>query len=392
MAVDTETKRRSALGMVIMALAIAPVPDGTIAAVDREHIVGIYAGIAPAAPVVTTTLLNYVGPVGSTVADYPPNHVTDSGENLLITGAIEIQGAGWVEDVFVVKGIADGGLTNYDLKVGDTITPDYGMVQIGNSVIGRTSYKVGNIDLDGAILLRNIAGPITGEIEFIWTESTGNTCRFALPKSGVGNATYNSRSMLLAGPAPADTDFVKVTYWQGQGIFDNLACDTSGAGADLGVQHDLEVENDIFTDNLKESTPGAGIESNKIKFTSIGGFAISLTNNTGSNSVEGQLVEADDTDENSYKTADANATDAIGTVYNAGIADGSETWIVVTGIAEMLIDAGGCVHHDRLITSATAGSADVSNAPAVAVHFQEVGHAIETVVGAGLAKVVLHFN
>ena len=133
------------------------------------------------------------------------------------------------------------------------------------------------------------------------------------------------------------------------------------------------------------------LESPKYKLTPIGGFAIALTNNTGVVSVEGQIVEADDTDENSYKKADGSAVDPIGTVYNAGVADGSEVWIVIAGIAEVLLDAGGCVHHDRLITSATAGSADVSNSPSTAVHFQEIGHAIETVVGAGLAKTVLHF-
>lgn len=165
--------------------------------------------------------------------------------------------------VVSIAGIGDGGFTNYDLKVGDTNgTPTYGMIQMGNSVIGRTSFNAGNIDLDGAILVRNIAGPISGEIEFIWTESAGDTCRFALPKSAVGNATYNSRSMLLAGPAPADTDFVKVSYWQGQGIFHNLSCDTAGDGADLGIQNDLEVEGDIFTDSIKESTSGAGISFN----------------------------------------------------------------------------------------------------------------------------------
>ena len=128
----------------------------------------------------------------------------------------------------------------------------------------------------------------------------------------------------------------------------------------------------------------------KSGMTPIGGFAIKLTNKTGVNSVEGQLVEADDTDENSYKTADADSLDVIGVVYNAGVADASEVWIVQGGIAEVLVDAGGCVHHDRLISSNTAGSADVSNAPAVAAHFQEIGHAIETVVGAGLAKAVIH--
>ena len=50
MAVDTETKRRSAIGATLAFLAIAPLSDGTIGAVDREHILGIYAGIAPGAP------------------------------------------------------------------------------------------------------------------------------------------------------------------------------------------------------------------------------------------------------------------------------------------------------------------------------------------------------
>lgn len=138
------------------------------------------------------------------------------------------------------------------------------------------------------------------------------------------------------------------------------------------------------------------IESNldvfwtKAKITAIGGYAVKLTNNTGVNSVEGQLVEADGTDENSYKVADTNSVHVVGFVYNAGVADGSEVWIVTGGIAKILVDAGGCIHHDRLIASVTAGSADVSNTPSAADHFKEVGHAIETVVGAGLAKAMIH--
>lgn len=100
MAIDTETKRRSVLGMGIMALAIAPLADGTIANVDREHIVGIYAGIAPAAPT-ATTLLNYIGATGKVVADFPPNHVSDSGDNLCILGDLEVQGEGFFSRVNV---------------------------------------------------------------------------------------------------------------------------------------------------------------------------------------------------------------------------------------------------------------------------------------------------
>jgi hypothetical protein len=169
-----------------------------------------------------------------------------------------------VTGVVSIPGLGTGGVTDYDLKVGNTTTPDYGMIQMGDACIGRTSFNVGAINLDGTILCQNKGGPVTGDIEFIWTESGGGTARFALPKSGVGLATYNSRSMLLAGPAPADTAFVTVAYWRTQGIFDNLVCDTSGSGADLGVQNDLEVEGIIYADNLLESTTAAGITADRV--------------------------------------------------------------------------------------------------------------------------------
>lgn len=180
-------------------------------------------------------------------------------------------------------------------------------------------------------------------------------------------------------------------------VGDRVHVNPSLANIDFQVSGDtvnnlIKVDASVDKVGIDTSTPTLLFSvKEKAGITPIGGYAIKLTNNTGVNSVEGQLVEADNTDENSYKTADANALNVIGVVYNAGIADGSEVWIVFAGIAEVLLDGGGCVHHDRLISSATAGSADVNNAPAVAVHFQEIGHAIETVVGAGLAKAMIHF-
>ena len=153
-----------------------------------------------------------------------------------------------------------GGLTEYDLKVGDTDgSPTYGMVQIGNSTFGRTNFNAASLDLDGTCLWWNNGAPATSNIEFAFAESS-NSIRFAIPQSGVGNATYNPRSMLIAGPAPADDEMVTVGYWQtNNSIFDNLACDTSTDGADLGVQNDLEVEGDIFVDSILESTTAAGV-------------------------------------------------------------------------------------------------------------------------------------
>lgn len=162
--------------------------------------------------------------------------------------------------VVTIPGIGGNGLTSYDLKIGDTITPDYGLLQAGAAVFGRVGYNAMNMDLDGSVIIRNLEVPATSNIEFAFLESGGTSIRFALAKSAAGNATYNPRSMLIAGPAVWNDDIVTVGYWQtNNSIFHNLACDTAGPGADLGVQNDLEVEGDIFVDSIKESTSGSSV-------------------------------------------------------------------------------------------------------------------------------------
>lgn len=123
----------------------------------------------------------------------------------------------------------------------------------------------------------------------------------------------------------------------------------------------------------------------------VGGHAIKLTNKTGSNTVAGQIVEASTTTDSAFGAIAASDTHPIGVVLDAGIADGSEAWVVVSGIADVLIDSGGCTHGDRLITSATAGSALVNNTPTTAQYLQVVGHSIKSRTGAGLALAVLNF-
>lgn len=140
---------------------------------------------------------------------------------------------------------------------------------------------------------------------------------------------------------------------------------------------------------------GKTIESEKFKLTAIGGYAIRLTNKTGGNTVAGQLLAPYSATaiDNAVKTALTNSDEVFGITLDAGIADGSEMWVVTGGIAAVLMDAGGCARGDRIISSATAGSAAVWNTGgAVATHFQEIGHCFETVAGGALAKVVLHFN
>lgn len=126
--------------------------------------------------------------------------------------------------------------------------------------------------------------------------------------------------------------------------------------------------------------------------TSIGGVVVKLTNDTGSNSVAGQLVIASTGTDEAFETAIPNDARVIGVVYNAGVADGSEVWVVVAGHADILVDAGGCLHGERFTTGITAGSADVNNSPSNTVHFREIGHCLQTRVGAGLARGIVHLN
>ena len=125
MAVDTETKRRSVAGMLIAALAIAPVPDGTVAAVDREHIIGIYAGIAPSSPSVDTDNIHIYS-----TSKVEPVHVGDSGDNILVAGDIEVQGKAYLGQLEVTGGldidingsdlIGVGTITSGDITIFDT--------------------------------------------------------------------------------------------------------------------------------------------------------------------------------------------------------------------------------------------------------------------------------
>ena len=89
MAIDTETKRRSMAGKGLLFLVILPVPDGTISATDRMHIAGFYSGIEPGVPP-AGILTDYLH-IFSTV-DVEPSHVSDSGDNVLFGGDVEVKG------------------------------------------------------------------------------------------------------------------------------------------------------------------------------------------------------------------------------------------------------------------------------------------------------------
>ncbi len=165
----------------------------------------------------------------------------------------------------------------------------------------------------------------------------------------------------------------------------------------LGYNAEPDASNQVMlgdTNVTNVKTTGE-IETPLSKLTALGGIAVKLTNKTGGNTVAGQLISPYSATavDDAFKISAANSDEVFGIVLDAGIADGSEAWVIISGIADVLMDGGGSARGDRIISSATAGSGDVWNTGgAVATHFLEIGHCIETRTGAGLARCILHFN
>lgn len=132
-----------------------------------------------------------------------------------------------------------------------------------------------------------------------------------------------------------------------------------------------------------------------------GGLAIKMTNNTGAASIKGTLIESNETTANSFQVL-SDEYDCIGIVYEDGIADGEECYIVISGVAEVLIEDGTASTHGNWVESSTvSGRADATQAlPAGGTiaelqnHFKEIGHCIESKTAGTdvLAKCVIHFN
>ena len=137
--------------------------------------------------------------------------------------------------------------------------------------------------------------------------------------------------------------------------------------------------------------------SPKIKLTPEGGYAVLLTNKTGANSVKGSVVIADPAVDNAFEINPINGDMPFGVVYESGIADGSECWVVVSGIAEVLLvnTVASTRSYVAYSSGSVAGRIDIAaSVPAATTHFKEIGHTLESKTGGTnvLCKCVLHFN
>jgi hypothetical protein len=141
----------------------------------------------------------------------------------------------------------------------------------------------------------------------------------------------------------------------------------------------------------------------KVTLTPEGGIAIALTNKTGSASVKGELVEASTGTDNAFEQMSADSNHPIGAVYEAGVADGSECWVVIYGRCQVLLEDGTAATRGYWVRTSEndAGRCDATNSGpaggtigALEAHMCEIGHCLES-QGSGtdvLCYIMMHFN
>jgi hypothetical protein len=144
--------------------------------------------------------------------------------------------------------------------------------------------------------------------------------------------------------------------------------------------------------------------NSNVMFTLEGGLAVKMINKTGGVSVKGTVVDPYEAAaiDGAVRKIVKDIPDPIGVIYDDGIPDGQDVWVVVSGIADVYFVGNATRGHlARGFITADGASYVAGQALSEAVptspfatdkHFYEIGHVLESRTGAGLAKCILHFN
>jgi hypothetical protein len=131
-------------------------------------------------------------------------------------------------------------------------------------------------------------------------------------------------------------------------------------------------------------------EGANFKITPEGGYAVKLKNKSGVTVNKGTVVQASGTDSASFVLAVVSSENPIGIVYDNSIADGNDCWVVVSGIADIYFEAS--VSYGAWAGTSDTNPGEAQTTFAIGIHDQEIGHAISTRTGAGLARAIIHFR
>ena len=152
---------------------------------------------------------------------------------------------------------------------------------------------------------------------------------------------------------------------------------------------------------MRARIPGPQGEQGPQGETGSSGDVVTMINKTGGVSIKGTVVCQSATVDLAVDKIAVDIPDPIGVIAEDGVADGDPVLVIKSGIADVLFIgnttrkhiARGFVTGDAGYEAGKALSEAVPSAPfATDKHFYEIGHVLESRVGAGLAKVMLHFN
>jgi len=154
--------------------------------------------------------------------------------------------------------------------------------------------------------------------------------------------------------------------------------------------------NGVFSNSVSGATGtfSAGVGNSNFKITPEGGFAVRLTNMSGAVSVQGQIVGIKTGTNNAFDLTAVDATHCLGVVYEGGVADAAECWVVVGGIAQVLMKNAAergqmCripLNTDDGKAAGYAMAADQSGTASV----YKIGDVLESANAEVLCKVLLH--
>ena len=154
--------------------------------------------------------------------------------------------------------------------------------------------------------------------------------------------------------------------------------------------------NGVFSNAISGATGSfsSSVGTLLAKITPEGGYAVKLTNMTGAPSVKGQIVGIKTGTDNAFDLTAVDATYNLGVVYESGVADAAECWVVVGGIAQVLMkNAATMGHICRIPLNTDEGEAagyamDAAQSSSASVY--KIGDVLETAEAEVLCKVLLH--
>ena len=141
-------------------------------------------------------------------------------------------------------------------------------------------------------------------------------------------------------------------------------------------------------------TFSAGVGNSYFKITPEGGFAVRLTNKSGAETVKGQIVGIKTGTDNAFDLTAVGANHCLGVVYESGIEDDAVCWVVVSGIAQVLMKNAAvrgqlCRIPLNADDSKAAGYA-MAAAQSDTASVYKIGDVLETADAEVLCKVLLH--